>query len=171
MQLHRTFVHLLIAQVMRRNWYLACNSIAHVGNLSCLPLLLALQTLFPSSYASTARHVLPMSGAAAELLARCQATLQQAAAGDEAFQQLAGGLQLLSRTKSLYSIMRKLLRLNDPAAGSRRLGQMYDLLGMRAVVLPRSDLPDQEAEAAAVQACYRLQVRLLLLLHVCWAFV
>jgi hypothetical protein len=58
----------------------------------------------------------------------------------------------------LYSIMRKLLRLQDPAAGSRRLGQMYDLLGLRAVVLPREDLPAGEAEAAAVQACYRLQV-------------
>jgi (p)ppGpp synthase/HD superfamily hydrolase len=100
-----------------------------------------------------------MSGAAADLLSRCQASLQAAAAADASFQALAGGLQLLSRTKSLYSIMRKLLRLNDPAAGSRRLGQMYDLLGMRAVVLPRKDLPLEEAEAAAVQACYRLQVR------------
>jgi hypothetical protein len=36
---------------------------------------------------------------------------------------------------------------------------MFDLLGMRAVVLPRKDLPEAEAEAAAVQACYRLQVR------------
>jgi (p)ppGpp synthase/HD superfamily hydrolase len=117
-----------------------------------------LQVLFPSSYASTARHVLPMSGAAADLLTRCQASLQATAAADASFQALAGGLQLLSRTKSLYSIMRKLLRLNDPAAGSRRLGQMYDLLGMRAVVLPRKDLPEAEAEAAAVQACYRLQV-------------
>mgnify|MGYP001810686652 CR=1 FL=1 len=35
---------------------------------------------------------------------------------------------------------------------------MYDLLGLRAVVLPREDLPASEAEAAAVQACYRLQV-------------
>lgn len=117
------------------------------------------QVLFPSSYASTARHVLPMSGAAADLLTRCQASLQAAAAADASFQALAGGLQLLSRTKSLYSIMRKLLRLNDPAAGSRRLGEMFDLLGMRAVVLPRKDLPEDEAEAAAVQACYRLQVR------------
>lgn len=67
-------------------------------------------------------------------------------------------MQLLSRTKSLYSIMRKLLRLQDPAAGSRRLGDMFDLLGMRAVVLPREDLPGAAAEAAAVEACYRLQV-------------
>ncbi|WIA39029.1 hypothetical protein OEZ86_005175 [Tetradesmus obliquus] len=117
----------------------------------------AFKVLFPSSYASTARHVLPMSGAAADLLTRCQASLQAAAAADASFQALAGGLQLLSRTKSLYSIMRKLLRLNDPAAGSRRLGEMFDLLGMRAVVLPRKDLPEDEAEAAAVQACYRLQ--------------
>lgn len=115
--------------------------------------------MFPSSYASTARQVLPFSATAAELLARCQATLQAAATADSKFNQLASGVQLLSRTKSLYSIMRKLLRLQDPAAGSRRLGEMFDLLGVRAVVLPRPDMSGAAAEAAAVEACYRLQVR------------
>jgi (p)ppGpp synthase/HD superfamily hydrolase len=113
--------------------------------------------LFPSSYASTARQVLPLSAAAAGQLAACESQLTAALAADAAFGQLAGGVRLLGRTKSLYSIMRKLLRLQDPAAGSRRLGQMYDLLGLRAVVLPRADLPPAEADAAAVAACYRLQ--------------
>jgi (p)ppGpp synthase/HD superfamily hydrolase len=115
--------------------------------------------LFPSSYASTARQVLPLSAAAVSALSTCEATLTTALENDVTFTQLAGGVRLLGRAKSLYSIMRKLLRLQDPAAGSRRLGQMYDLLGLRAVVLPRQDLPAGEAEAAAVQACYRLQVR------------
>jgi len=84
--------------------------------------------------------------------------LQEAAAADATFNSLAAGVQLLGRTKSLYSIMRKLLRLQDPAAGSRKLWEMYDLLGLRAVVLPRGDLAAEEAETAAVQACYRLQV-------------
>jgi hypothetical protein len=91
-------------------------------------------------------------------LAACESALSRALEDDASFSQLAGGVRLLGRAKSLYSIMRKLLRLQDPAAGSRRLGQMYDLLGLRAVVLPRVDLPPAEAEAAAVQACYRLQV-------------
>lgn len=117
------------------------------------------QVLFPSSYASTARQVLPLSAAAAAQLASCEATLTAALQNDATFNRLAGGMRLLGRTKSLYSIMRKLLRLQDPAAGSRRLGQMYDLLGLRAVVLPRRDLPTDMAEEAARQACYRLQVR------------
>lgn len=116
--------------------------------------------LFPSSYASTARQVLPLSSAAISALSDAESALSQALQDDPAFSQLAGGVRLLGRAKSLYSIMRKLLRLQDPAAGSRRLGQMYDLLGLRAVVLPRSDLPPAQAEAAAEQACYRLQVRL-----------
>lgn len=91
-------------------------------------------------------------------LADCESSLTKALENDATFSQLASGVRLLGRAKSLYSIMRKLLRLQDPAAGSRRLGQMYDLLGLRAVVLPREDLPAGEAEAAAVKACYRLQV-------------
>jgi (p)ppGpp synthase/HD superfamily hydrolase len=114
--------------------------------------------LFPSSYASTARQVLPLSSAAVSTLAACESSLTQALQDDVTFRQLASGVRLLGRAKSLYSIMRKLLRLQDPAAGSRRLGQMYDLLGLRAVVLPREGLPAAEAEAAAIQACYRLQV-------------
>eukprot|EP00775_Hariotina_reticulata_P012229 gene12229-12367_t len=117
----------------------------------------AFKVLFPSSYASTARQVLPYSAAAAELLMGAQTNLQQAAAADATFNSLAAGVQLLGRTKSLYSIMRKLLCLQDPAAGSRKLWEMYDLLGLRAVVLPRDDLAPEEAEAAAVRACYRLQ--------------
>jgi (p)ppGpp synthase/HD superfamily hydrolase len=123
--------------------------------------VLLLQVLFPSSYASTARQVLPLSSAAVSTLSSCESTLTQALNDDVTFSQLAAGVRLLGRAKSLYSIMRKLLRLQDPAAGSRRLGQMFDLLGLRAVVLPREDLPPAEAEAAAVQACYRLQVGLL----------
>jgi len=102
--------------------------------------------------------VLPLSPAAVAQLSACESALTKALEDDVIFSQLAAGVRLLGRAKSLYSIMRKLLRLQDPAAGSRRLGQMYDLLGLRAVVLPRGDLPAEEAEAAAVQACYRLQV-------------
>jgi len=44
--------------------------------------------------------------AAAELLTAAQIRLQEAAAADATFHSLAAGVQLLGRTKSLYSIMR-----------------------------------------------------------------
>jgi hypothetical protein len=65
--------------------------------------------------------------------------------------------QLITRTKSQYSVMRKLLGLDNLAAGGRRRDQLYDLLGLRAIVEPRRDLPPDQAEAAATAACYRLQ--------------
>lgn len=59
--------------------------------------------------------------------------------------------QLRARTKSLFSAMRKMLRLGDMRGGGRSRGQLQDLLGLRVVVHPRTDLPDQEAELAARQ--------------------
>ena len=47
--------------------------------------------------------------------------------------------------------MKKLLRLGDMARGGRERGEVYDLLGIRAVVQPRADLPPDTAEQAAVQ--------------------
>lgn len=41
-------------------------------------------------------------------------------------------------------MMRKLLRLGDLGKGGRRREEIYDLLGMRAVVQPRADLPPDE---------------------------
>lgn len=56
-------------------------------------------------------------------------------------------LQLRARTKSLLSIMKKLLRVGA-AAGSgqqgRRKAEVYDLLGLRLVVMPRTDVPADE---------------------------
>ena len=59
--------------------------------------------------------------------------------------------QLHGRTKSLFSAMRKILRLGDMAAGGRRLEQLHDLLGLRAIVQPRTDLPEDQARLAAVE--------------------
>ncbi len=54
-------------------------------------------------------------------------------------------LQLRARTKSLFSIMKKLLRLGNMAAGGpRQREEIYDLLGMRAIVQPRTDLPPDQ---------------------------
>lgn len=47
--------------------------------------------------------------------------------------------------------MRKILRLGDMAAGGRQLGQLGDLLGLRAIVQPRLDLPEEDARLAATE--------------------
>lgn len=61
-------------------------------------------------------------------------------------------LQVAGRTKSLFSTMKKLLRLDDLAAGGRERGDIFDLLALRVVVDPRPDLPADQAAAACVQA-------------------
>lgn len=45
--------------------------------------------------------------------------------------------------------MRKMLRLGDMGGGGRQRHQLHDLLGIRAIVVPRSDLEPSAAEAAA----------------------
>jgi hypothetical protein len=69
------------------------------------------------------------------------------------------------RTKSLHSVMRKLLRLDDLTAARRSRADLHDLLGLRVIVEPRQGLDAASAEDAAVAACYRLQA----LAHGMWA--
>jgi len=59
--------------------------------------------------------------------------------------------QLHGRTKSLFSTMKKLLGLGHMARGGRERQEVFDLIGIRAVVQPRPDLPPDTAEQAAVQ--------------------
>ncbi len=74
-------------------------------------------------------------------------------------------MQLHGRTKSLFSAMRKILRLGDMASGGRQLAQLHDLLGLRAVVQPRTDLPEAEARLAAIEVKHLLNTQLLQTLH------
>jgi len=59
--------------------------------------------------------------------------------------------QLHGRTKSLFSTMKKLLGLGQMARGGRERQEVFDLIGIRAVVHPRPDLPPDTAEQATVQ--------------------
>jgi hypothetical protein len=54
--------------------------------------------------------------------------------------------------------MRKMLRLEEMSAGGRRRGELYDLLGLRAVVMPKEGEGEEDGEEKAVRACYRLQL-------------
>lgn len=62
-----------------------------------------------------------------------------------------GLLQVQGRTKSLFSTMKKLLRLDDMAKGGRGRDEIYDLLGMRVVVAPLPGTPLETAAIAATQ--------------------
>ena len=64
-------------------------------------------------------------------------------------------LQVTGRTKSLYSTLKKLLRLGDTERGGRARSDVYDLLGLRCVVQPRRGLAPAEAEALATQVSGR----------------
>lgn len=65
--------------------------------------------------------------------------------------------QIRARTKSMFSVMKKLLQLSSAQGRGKTRQDIYDLHGLRAVVQPRTDLPPEQAEQAAQQACYRLQ--------------
>ncbi|KAK9842544.1 hypothetical protein WJX81_005255 [Elliptochloris bilobata] len=115
------------------------------------------QELFPQSYAQTAAWLQRERTANTDTLARCRAALQAALGVHPALQALAAGCQVAGRTKSLFSTMKKLLRLDDLAAGGRERAGVHDLLALRVVVDPRPDLPPDQAEAACVQACYEVR--------------
>lgn len=47
--------------------------------------------------------------------------------------------------------MKKLLRLDDVARGGRGRDEVYDLLGLRVIVISYPGMPAEEAELAATQ--------------------
>eukprot|EP00887_Chlorella_sp_A99_P003103 scaffold9.g3103.t1 len=112
----------------------------------------AFHLLFPASYAATAAWLERQAADGGAALAAAAHELRAAAAAHPRFCELAAGLTVTGRTKSLYSTLKKLLRLGDTARGGRARSEVYDLLGLRCVVEPRADLPAGEAEAAAAQA-------------------
>lgn len=66
-------------------------------------------------------------------------------------------LQVAGRTKSLFSTMKKLLRLDSIESGGRAKGEVHDILASRCVVAPHPDLPTDQAEDLACQVLCKLQ--------------
>lgn len=60
-------------------------------------------------------------------------------------------IQVAGRTKSLFSTMKKLLRLDSIAAGGRAPHEVHDILASRCIVTPHPDLPAPQAEEFATQ--------------------
>ena len=60
-------------------------------------------------------------------------------------------VQLRGRTKSLFSTMKKLLRLDEFARGGRDRGEVFDLLGLRVIVSHSGSATSEEGEAVAAQ--------------------
>jgi (p)ppGpp synthase/HD superfamily hydrolase len=101
---------------------------------------LCFQVLFPASYEATTLWLHQQAEANAITLDNAQAALHAAVAAMPEFHQLASGLKIYGRTKSPFSTLKKLLRLGDTSKGGRSRSEVYDLIGLRAVVIPRSDL-------------------------------
>jgi (p)ppGpp synthase/HD superfamily hydrolase len=59
--------------------------------------------------------------------------------------------QIQGRTKSLYSTMKKLLRLDDVQKGGRGRDEVYDLLGLRVIITPLATMSAEDGELAAIQ--------------------
>ncbi|MEW5301840.1 MAG: hypothetical protein WDW38_008472 [Sanguina aurantia] len=119
---------------------------------------LCFQALFPNSFQQTSHWLHQVLDPAEDALFACQQQLLALLDDHPRFKLLAAGCVVRARTKSLFSIMKKLLRLGDAsAAGGRQVWQVYDLLGMRAIIQPRTDLAPLHAEAAAIEACYLVQ--------------
>ena len=109
------------------------------------------QELFPSSYAETATWLRREAGAYRSALDAAAARLQRALDDHNArnggeLDALASRCEVVVRTKSLFSTMKKLLRLDDLSAGGRDREALFDLLGMRVVVHPREGDGGEGAE-------------------------
>lgn len=129
-----------------------------IGAISAQMEDMCFQVLFPQSYQRTAAWVQSLANNRHDVLLHCENHLKAALEEDPAFRELAGGCKFRSRTKGLYSVMKKVLRLSDLQKGGRQLRHIYDLLGLRVVVQPRTDLGDvAEAEKRAKRACYLVQ--------------
>ena len=118
---------------------------------------ISFRTLFPASYSATESWVKRMVNAGEEALFSCQRQLLAALDDHPGLVGcLTSGFLIKARTKSLFSVMKKVLRMDkDWAKGGRKLDEIFDLLGMRVIVQPLSSgLSPSEAEAMAKKACY-----------------
>lgn len=112
----------------------------------------SLELLFPSSYRKTLDWLSTYVSQHDAILESARKNLEVAVASHPMFSEVAGGIRVESRTKSAISTLKKLLRLGDLSQGGRKREEVFDVLGLRAIVSPRDDLKD--SERAAIKGCY-----------------
>jgi tetratricopeptide (TPR) repeat protein/ppGpp synthetase/RelA/SpoT-type nucleotidyltranferase len=125
---------------------------------------ISLRLLFPTSFAEVAQWVALRTDTNKGVLHRCGERLQCAVSNHPEFKTLASSISIQTRTKSARSTMKKLLR-SGASGGGRQRDQVYDLIGLRAIVHPLlpltedldSDTNETSMQEKAVQACYLVE--------------
>lgn len=112
----------------------------------------SLELLFPTSFKQTCDWLSQYVSHHDLILESSRKALEQAVLSHPKFLDMAKGIVVQSRTKSAISTLKKLLRLGNSSQGGRAREEVFDVLGLRAIVLPRDDIEDPEK--AAVEACY-----------------
>jgi (p)ppGpp synthase/HD superfamily hydrolase len=116
---------------------------------------LSLKFLFPTSYQQTCDWLSAYVSHHNNVLESSRQALENAIVSNEAFLEKARGVVVQARAKSPISTLKKLLRLGNSSQGGRTRDEIFDVLGLRAIVLPRTDMKDEEeAERCAIEACY-----------------
>ncbi len=110
---------------------------------------LSLEILFPSSYKKTSDWLNTYVSRHDTILESARRELEMAMVSHPEFLNKADSIIVQSRTKSAISTLKKLLRLGNLSQGGRKREEVFDVLGLRAIVVPHGD-----DEASAVEACY-----------------
>ena len=140
--------------------------LGHALGLKSLSLTLenaALELLFPTSHKKTSEWLDTYVSLHDAILESARQHLEEAIMSDPEFLSKAERVEVQSRTKSAISTLKKLLRLGNLQEGGRKREEVFDVLGLRVIVVPKGDdssdasgggLDREAAEQAAVEACY-----------------
>ncbi|CAG9462056.1 unnamed protein product [Pedinophyceae sp. YPF-701] len=118
---------------------------------------IAFQIVFPSAFEETTSWLRSDRIAREDALERARRELQKALNRNPLVKQLAAKCEITARSKSLVSVMRKVLSVGDMSRGGKDMRDVHDLLGMRVVVTPLPNLDEREADEMAIQACYAVR--------------
>ena len=134
--------------------------LGHALGLKSLSLALenaALELLFPTSHKKTSEWLDTYVSLHDAILESARQHLEEAIMSDAEFLSKAERVEVQARTKSAISTLKKLLRLGNLQEGGRKREEVFDVLGLRVIVVPKGDSEnkvDGINERAAVEACY-----------------
>ena len=110
---------------------------------------IAFRRLFPESYKSMEQWLQGHWADPQSVVEGCRLRLREALEGDAVMQQLAQSVSVLGRCKSLYSTMKKLIR------DGRKRQQVFDILGLRVIIVPKAGGGLVEETRRGEEVCYR----------------